>query len=113
MAMQTAQDIPMLIVSQNSSSERRISPSWSISHFKTRLEPITGISSGAQKLELRLGGSQRQPIAIEAADEDSTQLANWPLRAYAEIHVGPCVTVVLCVGVVFISVVLWYVSVIL
>jgi hypothetical protein len=79
-------DIPLLIKSADSGSERRINASWSIAHLKTRLEPITGIPASTQKLSLRLGS--RDAIAIEAADEENTQLSNFPLQAYAEIFVS-------------------------
>lgn len=88
MSLQTAADIPMLVVSPNSSSERRISPAWSISQFKARLEPITGIPASTQRLSLRLGGSQQQPYEILSSRENTTKLSEWPLQAYAEIHVG-------------------------
>lgn len=78
--------MPLLIASANSSSERRITPGWSIAHFKTRLEPITGIPASAQRLSLRIGS--QDPVALEAADEQSTQLASFPLQAYAEIYVS-------------------------
>ncbi|KAF2478816.1 CAP Gly-rich domain-containing protein [Neohortaea acidophila] len=81
----TAADIPLQISSDNSSSERRISPAWSISQFKARLEPITGVPASCQRLSLKLA-SQR-PLPIEAADEDATLLARWPLQAYAEVVV--------------------------
>ncbi|KAF2715864.1 hypothetical protein K431DRAFT_289871 [Polychaeton citri CBS 116435] len=78
-------DIPLLIRSENSSSERRISPSWTISHLKDRLEPITGIPSGFQKLSLKV--PSQQPQAIEANDEQTVQIGGWPLQAYAEVYV--------------------------
>jgi len=84
--MATAADIPLLIVSENSSSERRISPSWSIAQLKSRLEPVTGVPATCQRLSLKIGSQAAQPI--EAADEESTILAAWPLQAYAEIKVG-------------------------
>lgn len=84
--MATAADIPLLIVSENSSSERRISPSWSIAQLKNRLEPVTGVPATCQRLSLKIGSQAAQPI--EAADEESTILAAWPLQAYAEIKVG-------------------------
>lgn len=85
MSMQTAHDIPLQITSENSASERRITPSWSIAHLKTKLEPVTGIPPSSQKLALRL---PNQPeLAVEAADEENVQLASFPLQAYAEIHV--------------------------
>jgi hypothetical protein len=86
MAMATAQDIPLLIVSENSASERRISPSWTIAQLKGRLEPVTGVPATCQKLSLKIGSQAAQPI--EAADEESTILAAWPLQAYAELKVG-------------------------
>jgi len=84
--MATAPDIPLLITSENSSSERRITPSWSVSQLKGRLEPITGIPASCQRLSLKVASQAPQPI--EAQNEDATQLASWPLQAYAEIYVG-------------------------
>lgn len=86
MSLQTAGDIPLQITSENSSSERRITPSWTIGQLKAKLEPVTGVPPLSQKLTLRLGGRESMPI--EAADEENTQLGNWPLAPYAEIHVG-------------------------
>lgn len=89
--MATSPDVPLLIRSDNSSSERRVTPSWTIEHFKARLEPITGIPAQCQRLTLKVTSSQ-PPQAIEALDEASTQLANWPLQAYAEIYVCPSIS---------------------
>ncbi|KAM0710906.1 hypothetical protein Q7P35_001644 [Cladosporium inversicolor] len=83
--MATAQDIPLLIVSENSASERRISPSWTITQLKGRLEPVTGVPASCQRLSLKIGSQAAQPI--EAADEESTILAAWPLQAYAELKI--------------------------
>lgn len=85
-AMGSAADIPILIVSDNSSSERRISPSWTISQLKGRLEPVTGVPGSYQRLSFRIGSQDGQPI--QAADEESTTLVSWPLQPYAEIRVG-------------------------
>ncbi|KAK4580342.1 hypothetical protein LTR86_000545 [Recurvomyces mirabilis] len=83
--MATSPDIPLLIRSDNSSSERRISPSWTITQLKGRLEPITGVPASCQKLSLKVGSQASQPI--EAPNEDAVQLANWPMQTYAEIYV--------------------------
>lgn len=85
--MQTTTDVPMHVRSDNSSSERRISPSWSIAQFKTRLEPITGIPSSSQRLLLRVTASQPD-VPIEAANEEAVQLSSYSLQPYAEIHVS-------------------------
>lgn len=83
--MATAADIPLLVVSENSSSERRVSPSWTIAQLKNRLEPVTGVPATCQKLSLKIGSQPAQPI--ESANEDATLLSAWPLQAYAEIKI--------------------------
>jgi hypothetical protein len=87
----TAADIPLLISSENASSERRISPAWTLALFKGRLEPITGIPASCQRLSLRV--ASQTPQIIEAADEESALLSHWPLQAYAEIHVGEVISI--------------------
>ena len=84
--MSAAADVPLLISSENASSERRISPAWTIAQLKGRLEPITGVPASCQRLSLKVGSQNAQ--AIEATDEDSILLSRWPLQAYAEIQVG-------------------------
>lgn len=86
MAMQTAHDIPLLITSDNSHSERRITPSWSIGQLKAKLEPVTGIPPLSQKLVLKV--ANQQGVAIEAFDEENTLLSSFPLAPYAELHVS-------------------------
>lgn len=86
MALQTTADVTVLINSENSSSERRVTPAWTISQLKSKLLPITGIPPSSQELTLRLPHAP-QPIPIASNDEDATQLSNFPLQPYAEIHV--------------------------
>ena len=85
MSLTSAADVPLQISSANASSERRISPAWSIQHLKTRLEPITGIPASCQLLTLRVGA--QDAIPIQAQDEETTCLAAFPLQPYAEIAV--------------------------
>ena len=86
MSLQTAVDIPIQITSETAGSERRVSPSWSIGQLKSKLELVTGIPPLSQRLALKRSG---QPsIPIEAVDEETTQLSNFPLAPYAEIHVS-------------------------
>jgi len=85
MSLQSAADVPLLISSPNSSSERRISPSWSIAQLKTRLEPITGVPASSQQLSLRVASQDAVPIT--AANEEQTRLAEFHLQPYAEIVV--------------------------
>lgn len=86
MSMQTMGDIPLLITSENSSSERRITPSWTIGQLKAKLEPVTGIPPLSQKLTLRVPGQQGLPV--EAADEENTKLSGFSLAPYAELYVS-------------------------
>jgi hypothetical protein len=79
-------DVPLQVISENSSSERRITPSWTVSQLKAKLEPITGIPPSSQTVFLKTSANERVPIA--AADEDGTRLTNFPLSAYAELHVS-------------------------
>ena len=83
----TAADVILKVSSDNSlAPERRISPSWSISTLKAKLELVTGVPPSFQRLTLRLP-HDATPIPIESSDEDSTQLASFPLQQYAELHV--------------------------
>lgn len=85
MSLQTVGDIILQVVSENSSSERRITPSWTIGQLKAKLEPVTGIPPLSQKITLRgVGGD----VAIQALDEENTQLVHFPLAPYAELHVS-------------------------
>lgn len=80
-------DVPLRVISENSASERRITPSWSITTLKAKLEPITGVPPSAQKLSLNASGGS-DAIYVEAADEDNTRLSSFPLAPYAELHVS-------------------------
>jgi tubulin-folding cofactor B len=79
-------DIPLLIKSVNAQSERRVNPAWTIAHFKSRLEPITGIPSSTQKLSFRI--ASQDAVSIEAANEEQVQLSSFGLQPYAEITVS-------------------------
>lgn len=80
-------DVPLQVISENSASERRITPSWSVSTLKAKLEPVTGIPPSAQKLSLKTSAGS-EPVPVEAADEDATRLSDFPLAPYAELHVS-------------------------
>lgn len=78
-------DVPLQVISDNAASERRITPSWSISQLRAKLEPITGIPPSSQLLSLHTGTTK---VTIEAPDEDSTRLSIFSLTPYAELHVS-------------------------
>lgn len=79
-------DVPLQVVSENSASERRITPSWSISQLKAKMEPMTGVPPSAQRLVLKT--PSQETVAIEAVDEDNTYLTSFPLTPYAELKVS-------------------------
>ncbi|GAB7340692.1 hypothetical protein MBLNU457_7081t1 [Dothideomycetes sp. NU457] len=81
--LQTSADVLVQVISDNSRSERRVSPSWTIDTLKTRLEPITGIPVAAQRLSLR-GGTQ-PPINIDA--DGSVQLHAFNVASFSELRV--------------------------
>ena len=83
-------DIPMIIRSDDVSCERRISPSWTITQFKSRLEPITGIPTSCQQIVVQSGISNGSDVKVtlQSHDEDSALLLGFGLRPYGEIHVS-------------------------
>lgn len=92
MSLQTPHDLPLQITvpadAPNAppliSSERRITPSWTIEQLKTKLEPITGIPATSQSLRTRgIDGSY-----ISLSDEQSlVGDSRYGLRKGAEIEV--------------------------
>lgn len=84
--MAAASDVPIIIISDNAQSERRISPAWTIAQLKGRLEPITGIPASSQRLVLKVASWPDQNLQI--VNEDNTQLAAFTLQSYAELHVS-------------------------
>ena len=99
----------MVITSPNSTSERRITPSWTIAVLKGKLESVTGIPPASQRLilgglssssaSLPLAhrdpgtdqGDQGDVVVIQAAsdeEEERVTLNRWRLRKGMEIHVS-------------------------
>ena len=102
-------DLSMVITSPNSSSERRISPSWTIAVLKRKLESVTGVPPESQRLILgdllsssaSLPLTRRDPdtdqedqgdVVVIQADSDKEEervtLNQWRLRKGMEIHVS-------------------------
>ena len=79
-------DVPLHVISENAAAERRITPAWTISQLKTKLESMTGVPPSSQVLVLKTsaGGA----IPVEAHDEDNVYLSSFPLHPYAELHVS-------------------------
>jgi tubulin-folding cofactor B len=84
--MTTTADVPLLIISENARSERRISPAWTIAQLKGRLEPITGVPASSQRLTLKVASWPDQNL--QTVNEENTQLGAFTLQSYAELHVS-------------------------
>ncbi|RVD80635.1 uncharacterized protein DFL_008529 [Arthrobotrys flagrans] len=80
-------DVVILVSSENAITERRISPSWSLSTLKTKLEPITGIPPFAQQLSYQLhDSSPARPVNV--ADEDGVHVSELGWTAGAKLVVS-------------------------
>lgn len=78
-------DIPVYITSDLTSSERRISPQWSVKYLKQRLEQITGIEPKFQALQYYpIKSSNEFRILGEPDDKNVSDLEITP---YSRIHV--------------------------
>lgn len=96
MSFQTVQDVPLIISvpsdpnSLSTSqplvrSERRVTPTWTIQEFKTRLEPITGIPASYQSLRtLAVDGSTWINLAPDSAQVGDSR---WGFTRNSEIQV--------------------------
>lgn len=81
-------DIAVYFTSDLTSSERRISPQWSIKYLKLRLEQITGISPQFQHLQYFPVRTSNESLLIGGiAVDDERTVANYGIAAYSRIHV--------------------------
>lgn len=78
-------DIVILVTSENATDiERRVTPSWTISILKTKLEPVTGIPPASQRLLYSiLEGSNL--VALEGLNEDVVQISELQWQNYARL----------------------------
>lgn len=85
-------EISVFVTSDQTSSERRINPQWTISELKGRLEIITGIPPSSQKLCI-YGVSKVSPPTPVVADtskgetEETKTLEGYTIAQYGRIHV--------------------------
>ncbi|KAA8916389.1 hypothetical protein TRICI_001464 [Trichomonascus ciferrii] len=79
-------DVSLFITSEQTSSERRISPTWTIAQLKERLEHITGIPPSSQHL-LIYGPSGTSPVPINDSDDGRALVGQYNPAPYGRIHV--------------------------
>lgn len=66
-------------------TERRVTPTWTVSQLKGKLETMTGIPPGNQKLLLKTPGKQNQWV-----EGDERLIGEWGLTRGCEIEVCYC-----------------------
>lgn len=64
-------------------TERRITPTWTVMQVKAKLETMTGIPPGCQRLRVKVPGRPDQ-----WADGDDRLIGDWGLVKGSEIEVG-------------------------
>lgn len=64
-------------------TERRITPSWTVMQVKGKLETMTGIPPGSQRLRVKVPG--QSPQWVEGEDR---LIGEWRLAKGSEIEVG-------------------------
>lgn len=64
-------------------TERRITPTWSVSQLKGKLETMTGVPPGSQRLLLKSPGRPDQWV-----EGDDSIIGDWGLMKGCEIEVG-------------------------
>ncbi|CAN6659538.1 tubulin-specific chaperone B [Trichomonascus vanleenenianus] len=78
-------DISVFITSENISTEKRVSPTWTIEQLKAKLEPITGIPPSSQEILIYSSPSTKVP---KPASDDNTLLGQYNLAQYGVIHIN-------------------------
>lgn len=87
----TPTDISVIITCAGNSSnsnepgfltERRITPTWTVNQLKAKLETMTGVPPGSQRLQLKTPGHPNQWV-----DGDDTVIGDWGLMKGSEIEV--------------------------
>lgn len=90
----TPTDISVIITSPSSAAntnanaeptfltERRVTPTWTVSQLKSKLETMTGVPPGSQRLRLKTPGRLDQWV-----DGDESVIGDWGLMKGSEIEV--------------------------
>lgn len=81
-------DINVHLTSDLTSSERRLSPDWTLEYFKNRVEQITGIPPASQKIWIyqTADSSERTPIN-DSLNTQNTHLEDLKIHPGTRIHI--------------------------
>lgn len=80
-------DISVFFTSELTSSERRVSPQWSLAYLKTRLEQTTGVQPEFQVLQYHPQSSSNEYVVLEAENEENVTIDQLGITPYSRIHV--------------------------
>lgn len=83
-------DINIFITSDLTSSERRVSPQWSLEYFKQKLELITGVEPQNQLLQYypnKYSNEYVQMSSPQKSQDEDVHLSQFGLKEYSRIHV--------------------------
>lgn len=80
-------DVPIFVTSEQTSSERRISPTWSIDELRGRLEHITGIPPSSQNILIYGSSNSSGPVPINETDETKALIGQYNLVPYGRLHI--------------------------
>lgn len=80
-------DISVFFTSDLTSSERRISPQWTLAYLKQRLEQITGVQPQFQTLQYHPHNSSSEYVVLQAEDDEKVTVAELGVAPFSRIHV--------------------------
>ncbi|KAF3901996.1 hypothetical protein AA313_de0200371 [Arthrobotrys entomopaga] len=86
MSIVAPKDIVILVKSENAVTERRVTPTWSVSTLKMKLEPVTGIPPSAQKLSYQLPEATNI-TSLEELDENTVSISTLGWQIYTKLIV--------------------------
>ncbi|CDK25323.1 unnamed protein product [Kuraishia capsulata CBS 1993] len=82
-------DLSVYITSELTSSERRVSPQWSVEHFKKKMELITGIPPESQRIWVykRRETNERFELKIPEKPDEYTFLSEFTIVPFTRIDI--------------------------
>ena len=82
------EDITVHLTSALTSSDRRLSPEWTLKDFKQKVEQITGVPSKSQKIWIYQSSDSNDRKAIDSSiNESRTTIEDLNIRPYTRIHI--------------------------
>lgn len=81
-------DIRVHLTSDLTSSERRLSPEWTLEYFRNRVEQITGIPPASQKIWIyKTADSSERTLIKDSLNAQSTYLEDLHIPSSTRIHI--------------------------